>query len=189
MIINLHGKLGQKYGKVHKFKVRNAKEAVDALCANFEGFKRDLKIMPQRGIIYKAITEKNNVCKEMCDYYERSEVIDIVPSIFGSAVGTLLVSAVFGQSFAASVGGLILGAVINIGIAILVNAVIALLFAVEPLSEISQAADAQTESYLFNNNDNNAIQGFRVPLIYGQIRVGSSIISTNAKALDVSIEV
>jgi predicted phage tail protein len=41
MIINLHGKLGQKYGKVHKFKVRNAKEAVDALCANFEGFKRD----------------------------------------------------------------------------------------------------------------------------------------------------
>jgi predicted phage tail protein len=60
---------------------------------------------------------------------------------------------------------------------------------VEPLSEISQAADAQTESYLFNNNDNNAIQGFRVPLIYGQIRVGSSIISTNAKALDVSIEV
>jgi predicted phage tail protein len=189
MIINLHGKLGQKYGKVHKFKVRNAKEAVDALCANFEGFKRDLKIMPQRGIIYKAITEKNNVCKEMCDYYERSEVIDIVPSIFGSAVGGLIVSAVFGQTFAASVGGLVLGAVINIGIAILVNAVIALLFAVEPLSEISQAADAQTESYLFNNNDNNAIQGFRVPLIYGQIRVGSSIISTNAKALDVSIEV
>ena len=41
-----------------------------------------------------------------------------------------------------------------------------------------------TSSYIFSNRANNAVQGFPVPLVYGEIRVGSNIISTNIVSED-----
>ena len=91
MIINLHGRLGKKYGNRHSFKVRNSKDAIEALNANFPGFKQQILSLTQKGIYYKAVKDKEATCKNISDYYEKCEEIDIVPSVIGSGVGGLIV--------------------------------------------------------------------------------------------------
>ena len=41
--IHLHGILGQKYGKLHKFSIKELNDVVRALEANYEDFTKDLK--------------------------------------------------------------------------------------------------------------------------------------------------
>ena len=181
MIVNLHGKLGKKYGNRHSFRVRNSKEAVEALSANFNGFKQDLLRLTQKGIYYKSIMSGGKTCKNIADYYEKCEEIDIMPSIIGSGVGGLIAAG-------AIVGGIGVAAEISflvyIGIGLILQGIMMLLFPFE--FDGTQTAQLESESYIFNNTDNNAIQGFRVPIIYGQIRIGTSVISTNIEAFDIS---
>ena len=181
MIVNLHGRLGIKYGRKHKFKVRNAKEAIEALGANYSGFKQEIVSLTQKGIFYKAIKNNISPCKDAADYYEKCEEIDIVPSIMGAGGGLILagLAAVgIGATFPA------LSFLVYIGIALILQGIALLLFPFEFDGE--QEGRLETQSYIFNNTDNNAIQGFRVPLIYGQVRVGASVISTNIDAFDIS---
>ena len=43
-----------------------------------------------------------------------------------------------------------------------------------------------TNSYIFGNTNNNVTQGFSIPVLYGQLRIGSNVISTNAQSIDIS---
>lgn len=181
MIINLHGKLGKKYGNRHSFKVRNSKEAVEALSANFSGFKQDLVRLTQKGIYYKSIVSGGKTCKHISDYYEKCEEIDIIPSVIGGGVAGLILAGAgaVGIGMAAEISFLV-----YIGIGLILQGIMMLLFPFE--FDNTQEARLETQSYIFNNTDNNAIQGFRVPIVYGQIRVGATVISTNIEAFDIS---
>ena len=189
MIINLHGKLGQKYGKVHKFKVKNAKDAIDALCGNYKGFKNDIKKLAFKGLFYKAIINENKVCQNAPDYYQKSNTIDLVPSILGSAPGAAIVTKLTGTAVSEfGAKEFFYAFVIDVVASIALYGVIAILFPPDEASTTKQEGRLDTESFLFNNTDNNAIQGFLVPIVYGQSRVGSSIISTNNNSFDVAVE-
>jgi predicted phage tail protein len=43
-----------------------------------------------------------------------------------------------------------------------------------------------TSSYIFSSLQNTATQGFPIPLVYGELRVGSNIVSTNVVSEDMS---
>jgi|LULJ01.1.fsa_nt_gb predicted phage tail protein len=181
MIINLHGRLGKKYGNRHSFKVRNSKDAIEALNANFPGFKQQILSLTQKGIYYKAVKDKEATCKNISDYYEKCEEIDIVPSVIGSGVGGLIV----GGGLITAIGTFAeISYLVYIGIAMILQGVMLLLFPFE--FEGTQEAPLETVSYIFSNTDNNAVQGFRIPIIYGQTRVGSNVISTNIDAFDIT---
>jgi len=183
MIINLHGKLGRKYGKKHNFKVRNSKDAMEALSANFPGFRQQIVSLTQKGIFYKAIKDKEATCKNISDYYEKCEEIDIVPSVMGSGPAGLI-----------GVGGILtsIGQIqgikylVYIGVGLILQGIMMILFPFE--FDGTQEGTLETNSYIFSNTDNNAVQGFRIPIIYGQIRIGSSVISTNIDAFDITKE-
>jgi predicted phage tail protein len=181
MIINLHGRLGKKYGNRHSFKVRNSKDAIEALSANFPGFRQQLVSLTQKGIFYKAIKDKEATCKDISDYYEKCEEIDIVPAVIGSGIGGLIA----GGSIIAAVGKVAeISYLVYIGIAMILQGIMMLLFPFE--FDGTQEATLETQSYIFTNTDNNAVQGFRIPIIYGQTRVGSNVISTNIDAFDIT---
>jgi predicted phage tail protein len=61
-----------------------------------------------------------------------------------------------------------------------------LLFPVELPKTSAQTVETKidTSSYIFTNLQNNAIQGFPIPLVYGEMRVGSNIIATNVVSED-----
>ena len=128
MIINLHGKLGKKYGNRHSFKVRNSKEAVEALSANFSGFKQDLVRLTQKGIYYKSIVSGGKTCKHISDYYEKCEEIDIIPSVIGGGVAGLILAGAgaVGIGMAAEISFLV-----YIGIGLILQGIMMLLFPFE----------------------------------------------------------
>ena len=187
----LHGKLGRKFGKEHKFKLRNKKEVISALCGTKKGFKQYLVKITRNGLFYKLV-DTDGVCLELKDYDKKPpEEIHIVPTVLGSgplaaflsAVGTGIIQAmttVIGES----ITNLIVETLINIGVSILIQGLMNMLFGDETEGQIEGPID--TNSYLFNNHANTAVQGFGVPLVYGEVRCGSFTISTNMKNVDIS---
>ena len=55
--IHLHGILGQKYGKLHKFSIKEPNDVVRALEANHEDFTKDLKNLLKDNIVYSIVAD------------------------------------------------------------------------------------------------------------------------------------
>ena len=188
----LHGALGKKFGKEHKFVLRNKKQAVDALCGTKKGFKQYLVKSTRNGLFYKLV-DTDGVCLEMGDYNKKApKEIHIVPTILGSgplaaffaAAGSAIVkgmTAVIGEALTA----LIIETVINIGVSMLIQGLMNLLFGDDSGGQQVEGP-IDTNSYIFNNHVNTAVQGFGVPLVYGEIRCGSFTISTNMRNVDIT---
>jgi predicted phage tail protein len=70
----------------------------------------------------------------------------------------------------------------------LIQGVMSLLFPVEMPKMADQKVETKIDqsSYIFSNLENNVVQGFPIPLVYGELRIGSNIISTNVVAQDLA---
>ena len=110
------------------------------------------------------------------------------------------ISGAFVFTAAAFVGGLIVKGAIaaatflgsgsflaNLAIGLIIQGVMSLLFPVElPKAQTAESKIDQS-SYIFSNLDNNLVQGFPVPLLYGELRIGSNIIGTNVVSEDLNV--
>ena len=74
----------------------------------------------------------------------------------------------------------------NIAISFIIQGISAILF--PPPEPVVQQMESQidTSSYIFSSLQNTATQGFPIPLVYGELRVGSNIVSTNVVSEDMS---
>lgn len=85
----LRGELGKKFGRVHNFDLSTPGEAIRALCANFEGFQRELCEAGERGIGY--IVQIGKDAMGSLDEIEyptgQSEAISITPVLQGAGGG------------------------------------------------------------------------------------------------------
>jgi len=187
----IHGEMGKIFGKTHKFKVSKLLEILRALSVSRNGFKNYVINQSSEGINYAMIDPKNpeKTFKSAQEFQEADapETIHIVPSISGAALGSFI-SAAF--TFFSTVGGAIAGAIsaggflANLAIGLLIQGIMSLLFPVEiPKSQTAETKIDQS-SYIFSNLDNNLVQGFPIPLLYGELRVGSNIIGTNVISED-----
>lgn len=193
--VTIHGKLGKIFGENHKFQIKRMSEVVNAINANSHGFRKKILSDFKSGDHYYFIDPKRPDKK-----YKRPEEflnskppeeLHIVPSVDGSAtvvVGALLsyggaqlaIGAVGAKLFFAKV-------LFNVGIALILQGVQQLLFPVEPAEQGLSAnieSKIDTASYIFSSLKNNAVQGFPIPLLYGELRVGSNIISTSVTSQD-----
>ena len=73
---------------------------------------------------------------------------------------------------------------LNIAIGFIIQRISLILFPLPepPSQEIESKID--TSSYIFSSLDNTATQGFAIPLVYGELRVGSNIVSTSVISED-----
>ena len=74
----------------------------------------------------------------------------------------------------------------NLAVGLIIQGIMALLFPVELPKTNAQTSESKldTASYLFSNLKNTLTQGFPVPLLYGELRVGSNVISTDVRGED-----
>lgn len=185
----IHGQLGAIYGKSHNFEVEKLLDITKALNANNAGFKDFIISKFREGFDYVFIDPKDPSKKwltsEQLQEAEAPSEIHIVPSIGGAgvvaAVAVSVVSAV-GVGLAA-VGSFLAGGsfLANLAIGMIINGVMSLLFPVELPKAPTQTTESKLDqsSYLFTNLTNNMVQGFPVPLVYGELRIGSNIIGTD----------
>ena len=185
-VILLYGFLGAEFGKVHLYSVQTPAEAIRALCATIDGFKKALI----DGEHYRVVIggRRDSEIDQISYPTSDKETIRIVPIVAGSngfgkvLLGAALIATSFYTGgatsgfFAGATGSFISSAAGNIGFALVLGGVSELLFK-PPSAPKSAESPESRPSFIFNGAVNTSRQGNTVPVCYGRMIVGSQVIS------------
>lgn len=179
--IRLYGELGKRFGRVHRFAVSNAAEAIRALRANFPDFERTiLELAPG----YRVRVGDTRL-SEGSDLHAPSgdrETIRITPVLSGAkqGIGQVIIGAVL---IAAAVVGTIFFPgnpvspyLMSAGITMVVGGVVQML-SPPPKANDPNERPENKPSYVFSGAVNTTAQGHPVPVGYGRMIIGSAVIS------------
>lgn len=195
--IRLYGKLGARFGRVHRLAVDSCAEAMQALSVIVPGFEREIITSKDRGIGYACFIGKRNLREENLMDLCGDNDIRIAPVLAGSKRGGLfsiiLGAALFfaapyaAAAFSATTGAT-LGATVAFGAGVagvgkmLMLAGVAQLLSPQQKGLSTQDGPDNGASYNFNGAVNTTAQGNPVPLLYGELIVGSATISAGIYA-------
>lgn len=196
--VYLHGNLGKTFGKKWNFDVDTPMDAFKAIDANTKGFIRYLAQKDREGIAYNVWFENGPITsKELQIDISSKRKMHIVPVIKGSDTEMARDMRLYGGAgilgglaldFLGDMLGGILGDIlsfigtlaIEIGAALLIQGLIGALQDEPDDVEPARAKNMKSSaSFIFGNPTNNVIQGARVPIGYGRLRVGSHVISSS----------
>lgn len=202
--IHLHGRLGKKYGKTHRFAVATPAEAIRALNANYPGFASEILELGEKGYAYRVLHGKRaNIGLNKADelHEPASGDIRIIPEIAGSKKGGLgqlilgiaMIATVFftggatagiwgTQLFGTTVGKMVM----QVGLSLALGGVVQMLASTTKSTQSSE--DTKNPSYVFDGAVNTMAQGHPVPVGYGEMIVGSAVISAGIDIDQVPID-
>ncbi|MDE1894081.1 MAG: tail assembly protein [Acidobacteriota bacterium] len=180
--VRLYGKLGARFGRVHRFHLESntVAEAIRALDSQLAGFRAFMVNAKQYGMVFAVFAGKRNLVADELRDPVGSEDIRIAPVIDGSKSGGVLQTIL----------GIVLIVVgvytdnpnlIYSGALMVAGGVIQML---SPQPRSKPNAGANDPSYVFNGAVNTEAQGHPVPLLYGRMMVGSAVISAGIEAAD-----
>lgn len=180
----LTGELGEKFGRIHEFNVKTVAEGIRALRANFKEFESFIIGSDKRNVGYRVYVNKEDVMDEeelLHPLGKRGDII-ISPAIYGSSgtakiiVGVALIAvgvvlAVSGYGTAAA------PYFIGIGVSLTLGGIVQLLSPLPKLGVPKERNLDDQPSYYFTGAVNTSAQGEPVPILYGEMIVGSAVIS------------
>lgn len=171
--IRLYGKLGAKFGRVHKFVCNSPKEAASALCAMVPGFKKEMMESKDKGIEYAVFIGRENISEEVLGAPAGNKDIRIAPVIAGSGRGFQVIAGV-----ALAVAGGITGNpyLLAVGVSLAVGGAMQYLTKIPDGNTGTDSVD-NGASYNFNGPVNVTAQGNPIPVLYGEMIVGSITVS------------
>ncbi len=191
--VRLYGQLGARFGRVFRLAVASPAEAVRALCAQVEGFRRELATSHERGIRYACFVGRRNIGQSELELPPGADDIRIAPvlagakqaGLFQTILGAVLIAAAtFYTGGLAGIGsggfGGFMGAM---GVSMALGGVMQMLSPQQAGLSASDSPD-NGASYNFNGPVNTSAQGNPVPLLYGEMVVGSAVISAGIYAED-----
>lgn len=175
--VRLYGSLGRLFGRVHHLAVNTAQEAVRALCANYPAFERYLREHSEPG--YHVFIGKRNIGEADLSEPAGRDVIKIVPAVAGAKKGGIL-QIVIGAVLA--IVGVVTGQtwLVQIGAVLALGGVAQML---TPTPKIDSGQQSENKpSYVFSGATNTTAQGNPVPVLYGEMVIGSAVISAGMSA-------
>lgn len=185
--VRLSGSLATKFWRQKDYLLESGttNEVFSALRNTVDGFADEIMRMSRAGIRFAIFRNRVNVGETELTLKGTTE-IRIVPIISGSKNGGLLQTIV---GAAMIVAGAFLWAtpfgapLVSMGIAMVAGGVMQMLSPVpKSPSQQEQATTENKPSYLFNGAFNSTQQGLPVPVVYGQMLVGSSVIAVGTWA-------
>ena len=194
--IRLHGELGKKFGREFMLEVTSAAEAIRALMAVVPGFQDYL--YETHGVAYRVWVGTTAIGSEEIQYpCSDREVIRIAPIVQGAGGGGLgtfilgaalvvasggMAAALLGTEFASTMAittamadGIAAG-VGYLGMSMVLGGVAQMLSPSPPSSGANNGV-TNTPGYAFSGVVNTVAQGNPVPVCYGELVVGSQVIS------------
>jgi predicted phage tail protein len=178
--IRLYGRLAKFLGR-RKFvaDVANAAEAVRFLLANFPHLQEHMADQH-----YKVrVGDREIGEEELGEPSSNSEEITVVPVIAGAGTvgriiaGVALIALSFIPGFAAWAGPTAYALIIGTGASLVLGGVAQLLTPVPNVPSGANSDDDPRKSYSFSGIQNVSRQGVPVPIVYGEVLVGSVVIS------------
>lgn len=187
--IRLYGKLGTKFGRVHRMAVSNMSEAVRALGSQIRGFEAHMVQSKDNGVGYTVFYGKRNLREDELVSPVGDDEIRIAPIMLGSKNGgvfNIILGAVLivaGTLLALYVNPTLGAAVLNMGIAMFLGGIVQLLTPVPKTGSAKDSPENQP-SYAFNGPVNTQAQGNSVSVLYGRLIVGSAVLSAGINVKD-----
>lgn len=200
-LIKLYGDLALEFGKEFKLDVKNAAEAIRALCVQLKGFREYLEKHSEPGYIIKV--GKTAVALEELNYpSSASETIQIIPVVTGSSgatkaiIGIAILALViwnpmgwaYTAATATTAGGMTVAGqiAVSIGLSLTMGGIAEMLAPTPPKMEAATAPEA-TPSYMFNGPVNTIGPGYAIPVGYGELLIGSHVISAELYSVEEAI--
>ena len=192
--IHLHGQLGQEYGSRFELEVSSPREALRALFLMIDGLAEKVKSGSWKMVRGTEQTGAE-LTEGMFDISMGPHDLHIIPAVAGAGgggggkiiLGVVMVAAAFftaGASFAAM-------SAFQAGVAVMGGAMIVsgitTMAAQTPATDVSSRAKENQESFLFDGPVNVTAQGGPVYLIYGEVLVGSVVISSGISVEDLEV--
>lgn len=185
--IKLSGSLAQRFFRKREFLLETgtAQEAFSALKHTVDGFEDFIRDQARLGMRYAIFRNRENVGVDRLTMSGTTE-IRIVPVIAGSKSSlmqvvsgiVLIVAGAFITTLSFGGAAPIGGALIGMGVGMVLGGVAQMLSPTPKTgSQQDQGVTENKPSYLFNGAFNSTQQGLPVPVVYGQMLVGSSVVA------------
>lgn len=197
--VRLYGRLGAQFGRVFRLAVASPAEAVRALCVMVPGFERELLTAHDRGVAFGVFVGKRNIGVDELSMPGGVDDIRIAPVVSGAKsgwaqiiIGVVIVAAatyfsggaLTQSALTATAGSATLGgAAVALGAAMILGG-IAQVLAPTPRGIAARDRPDNGASYHFGGPVNTTAQGNPVPLLYGELMIGSAVISAAVYAED-----
>lgn len=183
--ISIHGILAKEFSSSMNFKIRKTKEVIDAICVNHSEFRNRIVELSKEGIHY-AIIANGRLISSLSDAERKiaPETIDLVPVIAGQGAVALAVGGAILYGAGAYIGnGFVAYALMFVGSAML-SIGLQMMLAPKPEApeRTSSTISGEGRSLMLSSKGNIAQQGSPVPIGYGRLRIGSSIIQSSVRS-------
>lgn len=178
--IRLYGVLGREFGRTHEFVVNSPVEAIRVLCSMVKGFEKFLTEAKDKGLTFGVFVGKKNVTREELDWSLGKDDIRIAPVIQGSKRAGLIQTIV---GVVLLVASFFYPVLLPLAVSMLAGGIAAML---APQTKGLSAKDDVNNrpSYAFNGPINTSAQGNPIPVLYGELIIGSAVISAGIYAED-----
>tara|TARA_B100000900_G_scaffold375510_1_gene357603 strand:- start:26390 stop:26977 length:588 start_codon:yes stop_codon:yes gene_type:complete len=161
-IIRLHGILAQKYGEAFEMDIGKSRDVIRAIDANRDGFRKTIVDLQKEGFSYEILVNKKRLNKNEFLNSKKPQEIDLVPFIVGSGIHLLVAVTV------AVVSAAIQYALMDPG----------------TIDGGSMTVGKDSGSMMFATSQINlTAQGSPLPIGYGRLKVGSSVVQASVKSL------
>jgi predicted phage tail protein len=164
--VRLHGILAQKYGKVFHLDIDKPRDIIRAIDASRDDFRKTVVDLQKQGFSYEILVNKKRLVKNEFLNSKNPRQIDFVPLIVGS-------------------GGVIASIIVSLAMSAIQYALM------DPgtIEGGESQVSGGNESMSFNNSQVNlASQGSALPIGYGRLKVGSSVIQSSMKSAPQTIK-
>jgi predicted phage tail protein len=180
--VKLYGELAERYGKEWNLDINSPAEAIRALSANNKGFREFIGESESRGVGYQVVVGTSYIEDPSNELGIPVGVQDIkiIPKVLGakSSLGKILVGAIivyFAWPYLGAAGwqGVAANMAASLGASLVIGGVAEMLAPTPP----GPPKDAELSDNKSLGPINTAIQGFPVPVCYGQLLIGGAVIS------------
>lgn len=181
--IRLYGALGEKFGRVWRMDVKSPAEAVRALCSQLPGFRKHLQEHSAPG--YRVLCDTESRGERELRLGTAARTIRFVPVVQGAGRGlgqiiagiAVLAYGYFSGDYATVGAYLTSGsAYVAVGASLMLGGISQALTRPPSVGDTVDRPDNKP-SYSFDGAVNTAAQGNPVPVCYGELIVGSQVIS------------
>ena len=171
LTVLLYGQMGKQFGRRHKLDISTPGEAIRALTANFPDFRSwlyDRRDAPFRVFAGKEALDETGLVRQT------ARTLKFIPLVRGAGkFGQVILGAVLiVASFFLPIPGLF-----QLGVNLVLTGISQLLFA-PPKPKGQSERPENAPSYIFDGAVNTTAQGNCVPVLYGELIVGSQVVST-----------
>ena len=184
--VRLYGHLAQRFGRIHRLAVRSCREAIQALCHLLPGFEAQVLRHNVPGYHVFGGERRAANCRKaetLDGPLGRGEPVCIVPAIAGSkkngllqtiaGIALIVVGAITGQGY-----------LVQAGIALTLGGITQLMTPTRKAGE--NPSDSRFASYAFDGPVNSTRQGMPVPVVIGEMIVGSQVVSQSLYSDDIA---